>query len=67
MGNDSWRRIYMKDLCNVMFIVGLSAYAVALFLMGTMIAEIFSDIGNAVMLITAVILLFRLSREKTNV
>ncbi len=54
----------MKNLCSGLFIAGLSAYAVALFLMGSMVAEIFSDIGNAIMLITAVLLLLRLSSEK---
>ncbi len=54
----------MKDLCSGLFIAGLVAYAVALVRIGTMIAEIFSDVGNAIMLITAVLLLLHLSSEK---
>jgi len=49
-------------LCYALFGLGLVAYGVALFNIGIDTGETASDIGNAAMLITAVLLLFRAAR-----
>lgn len=49
----------MIYVCYVLFAFGLISYVVALFNIGSATGEICSDIGTALMLITAVLLLFR--------
>lgn len=43
------------------FMIGLAAYAAALFNMSSVVGEILSDVGNGVMLSTAVLLLIHLN------
>lgn len=50
----------MRIVCQVMFALGLCSYCAALFYMGSASGEIYSDIGTALLLTTAVLLLFRL-------
>lgn len=45
----------------VLFVLGFAAYVVALFHVGHPDGDTYSDIGNALMLTTAVLLLLRLS------
>ncbi|NIM48353.1 MAG: hypothetical protein GTO22_03695 [Gemmatimonadales bacterium] len=53
----------MTYLCYALFVIGLGCYAVALFFIGSDTGETLSDIGNGVLLTTAVILLLRVSGE----
>ena len=50
----------MIYVCYVLFALGLISYALAAFNMGA--GETYSDIANGLMLITAVLLLFRAAR-----
>jgi hypothetical protein len=50
-------------LCYVLFGLGFLFYVAALFFIGASTGETLSDIGNAVLLITAVLLLLRLSHK----
>ena len=52
----------MIYLCYFFFALGLVAYGIALFNIGNNTGETCSDIGNAAMLLTAVLLLFRAAR-----
>ena len=52
----------MIYLCYALFALGLVGYGVALFNIGSDTGETASDIGNAAMLLTAVLLLFRAAR-----
>jgi hypothetical protein len=52
----------MIYFCYVLFALGLIAYGVALFNIGNNTGETASDIGNAALLLTAVLLLFRAAR-----
>jgi hypothetical protein len=52
----------MIYLCYALFALGLVAYGVAIFNIGNNTGETASDIGNAAMLLTAVLLLFRAAR-----
>jgi len=54
----------MLRLCYVLFAIGLACYVVAVFFIGDDTGETLSDIGNAVLLLTAVILLLRLSGQR---
>ncbi len=54
----------MIYLCYVLFIIGIAFYVSALFFIGDSTGETLSDIGNAVWLFTAVLLLLRLSHKK---
>jgi hypothetical protein len=54
----------MLRLCYALFVIGLACYVTAVFFIGDDTGETLSDIGNAVMLLTAVILLLRLSGQK---
>jgi len=51
-------------VCYVLFGLGLVAYGFALAFMNANIGETYSDIGNAFMLLTAVLLLFQLVRAQ---
>ena len=60
-----------SQLNNLMYIVGkalfglaILAYGTALWYMGSVTAEILSDLGNAIMLATAVLLLLGLTKKK---
>ncbi|UCF20541.1 MAG: hypothetical protein JSU87_03775 [Gemmatimonadota bacterium] len=53
----------MVRFCYALLVVGLMCYVTAVFLIGTDTGETLSDIGNAVLLVTAVILLLRLSGQ----
>ena len=53
----------MLRLCYVLFVIGLACYVTAVFFIGADTGETLSDIGNAVLLLTAVILLLRLSGQ----
>ena len=48
----------------VFFGLALIAYAGALCFMGSVVAEILSDVGNAIMLGTTVLLLLRLTKKQ---
>jgi uncharacterized membrane protein len=50
----------MLSFCRFSFAGGVFSYAIALLFLGSMLAEVFSDIGNALLLITACLLLFRI-------
>ena len=52
----------MIYLCYVLFALGVMLYVVAAFNIGADTGETCSDIGNAFMLITAVLLVFRAAR-----
>jgi uncharacterized membrane protein HdeD (DUF308 family) len=52
----------MIYLCYMLFGLGFISYIVAAFNVGSDTGETLSDIGNALMLITAVLLLFRAAR-----
>ena len=54
----------MLYLCYVLFGLGFLFYVAATFFIGASTGETLSDIGNAVMLTTAVLLLLRLSRSR---
>jgi len=54
----------MLRFCYVLFLIGLACYVTAVFFIGDNTGETLSDIGNAVLLLTAVILLLRLSGQK---
>jgi hypothetical protein len=58
----------MIYLCYAFFALGLVAYGVAIFNIGNDTGETCSDIGNAALLLTAVLLLFRAARwgRRTN-
>lgn len=56
----------MIYLCYVLFIIGIAFYVSALFFIGDPTGETLSDIGNAIWLFTAVILLLRLSHKITH-
>lgn len=58
------RRINMIILYHILFVLGLIAYAISLYFFNTNNGEIFSDIGNGVMLIDAVLILLHLVRKK---
>jgi uncharacterized membrane protein (UPF0136 family) len=49
----------MKAAGIVLFSLGLAAYAAALLHMGTTRGEMYSDVGNALLLVTTVVLLLR--------
>jgi len=51
-------------LCYVLFGLGFLFYAAAAFFIGASTGETLSDVGNAVMLTTAVLLLLRLSHSR---
>ncbi|MHC4505508.1 MAG: hypothetical protein ACYTFI_19560 [Planctomycetota bacterium] len=50
-------------LCYVLFAIGVFFYVAALFFIGDSTGETLSDVANAVLLITAVLLLLRLSAK----
>ena len=52
----------MIYVCYVLFALGLVFYAISAFNMQSAMGETYSDIANAIMLITAVLLLFRAAR-----
>lgn len=49
----------MIFLCYTLFAIGMVAYIIAAFNTGSSDGETFSDIANGLMLVTAVLLLFR--------
>ncbi|MHC4218682.1 MAG: hypothetical protein ACYSU7_09540 [Planctomycetota bacterium] len=51
----------MLYLCYVLFALGFLLYVAAAFFIGASNGETLSDIGNAIMLTTTVLLLLRLS------
>ncbi len=51
-------------VCYVLFGLGLVAYGFALAFIGASAGETYSDVGNAFMLLTAVLLLFQLVRAQ---
>ncbi|MHC4141600.1 MAG: hypothetical protein ACYTA3_09030 [Planctomycetota bacterium] len=51
-------------LCYALFGLGFLFYVAAAFFVGASTGETLSDIGNAVMTTTAVLLLLRLSRQR---
>ncbi len=53
----------MTYLCYTLFVIGLGCYVTALFFIGSGTGETLSDIGNGLLLTTAVILLLRVSGE----
>ena len=53
----------MLRLCYALFVVGLGFYGVSLFFIGADTGQTLFYVGTALMLITAVILLFRLSHK----
>ncbi len=52
-------RLYLR-WCYALFVIGIGLYATALFFIGNPNGETLSDIGNGVMLTTAVLLLLRI-------
>ena len=52
----------MIYLCYVLFGLGVVMYGFALANMNASAGETYSDVGNAIMLLTAVLLLFRAAR-----
>jgi len=54
----------MLRLCYALFVIGLACYVTAVFFIGDNTGETLSDIGNAILLVTAVILLLRLSGQR---
>jgi hypothetical protein len=50
-------------LCSVLFAIGVLFFGAATFFIGSSTGETLSDVGNAVLLITAVLLLLRLSTK----
>jgi hypothetical protein len=58
----------MIFLCYILFSLGLISYGLALFFIKSSTGEIFSDLGNALILITCALLLFRMTpRDKTHI
>ncbi|MCF7810415.1 hypothetical protein K9N50_05460 [bacterium] len=55
----------MQYLSYLLFVIGLACYLTALFFIGDNTGETLSDIGNAIMLINAGLLLLRLNRNKS--
>jgi hypothetical protein len=56
----------MIFLCYILFSLGLISYAISLFFLKSSAGEIFSDLGNAFVVITCALLLFRMNpRDKT--
>ena len=53
----------MYTIACILFSLGIIAYVVALSFMGSVMSEISSDIGNAIMHVTAVLLLLALTRK----
>ena len=53
----------MTYLCYTLFVIGLGCYIAALFFIGSATGETLSDIGNGLLLTTAVILLLRISGQ----
>jgi hypothetical protein len=51
-------------VCYVLFGLGIVAYGLALAFINASAGETFSDVGNAFMLLTAVLLLFQLVRAQ---
>ncbi len=55
-------------LCYILFSFGLISYGISLFFLDNSTGEIFSDVGNVLVLITCALLLFRMSpRDKTHI
>jgi hypothetical protein len=58
----------MIFLYYILFSLGLISYGLALFFIKNSAGEILSDLGNALVLITCALLLFRMiSRDKTHI
>ncbi len=53
----------MIYVCYVLFVLGMISYIFAAFNIDSGAGETYSDIANALMLITAVLLLFRAARR----
>ena len=53
----------MIYLCYVLFAIGVLFYVAALFFIGDPTGETLSDVANALLLMTAVLLLLRLSAK----
>jgi hypothetical protein len=61
------RSVVVLYLCYVLFGLGFLVYvAAALFFIGEPTGETLSDVGNALMLTTAVLLLLRLSAKRSS-
>ena len=54
----------MTILYKILFILGLISYLISLYFIGSGNGEIFSDIGNGIMLSNAVLILLRLTHTK---
>ncbi len=52
----------MIYVCYVLFVLGVVSYILAAFNIGASAGETYSDVANGLMLITAVLLLFRAAR-----
>ncbi len=52
----------MIYVCYVLFALGIVSYILAAFNIGASAGETYSDVANGLMLITAVLLLFRAAR-----
>jgi len=53
----------MVILSYILFSLGIASYAIALIFIKDLKGEIFSDLGNALVLITCALLLFRITRK----
>jgi hypothetical protein len=53
----------MIHVCYILFAMGMVSYVIAVFHIGADAGETYSDIANALMLVTAVLLLFRMARR----
>ena len=54
----------MTTLFKILFVLGIVSYLIALYFFGSGYGEIFSDIGNGIMLTNAVLILLRLNDAK---
>ena len=50
-------------LSYILFLLGIVSYAISLFFIKSPLGEIFSDAGNALVLITCALLLFRMVKS----
>ncbi len=54
----------MLYLCSVLGLLGFVSYVISAFHIGAPAGETYSDVGNALLLFTTVLLLFNLSLRK---
>ena len=57
----------MIVLFYILFIIACISYSISLFFFGTANGEIFSDIGNGIMLTNAVLILIRLTLKNEEI